>query len=455
MSENTIEEQMRELTLTAFDSNTRSCKNKDRKIRNESFDATINTIITDDKQQQKPQKTSNTLNGEESEDTFFWRAHTFSFLVIISIVLLYITLVDVPSYDSSFNHRCGIVAVILVFLFISTIHMPDGPFLRPHPVLWRFVMSCSIVYLLFFIYLLFQNRDDVRQLMVIFDSNLGRPLPERHYAEDCRLYAPENHENPFINVKDKFDVFVPCHFFGWWIKALILRDVWILTVLSGLFEMMEYCLEHQLPNFGECWWDHWLLDFLFCNGIGIILGMMTLKYLSMKTYEWRSLYRIPTLKGKLKRAVGQFLPYDWTNFHWGYMDSFLRWIIIWGIIMFWNVFELNTFYLKAILWVPPNHVINFYRVTLFAFIGAVTIREIYDYLDKQEIKRLGRQAWLTIFIIVVEVLFEIKFGDDIYSIPWPKWVIALFATSCFAWSIYTILYFFGPTGRKRTSSKHK
>ena len=23
-----------------------------------------------------------------------------------------------------------------------------------------------------------------------------------------------------------------------------------------MFEVMEYTLEHQLPNFSECWWDH-------------------------------------------------------------------------------------------------------------------------------------------------------------------------------------------------------
>ena len=64
------------------------------------------------------------------------------------------------------------------------------------------------------------------------------------------------------------------------------------------FELMEYTLECQLPNFGECWWDHvsdltifhnisafvlqWILDFLVCNGLGIYLGMLTCHYLSMK-----------------------------------------------------------------------------------------------------------------------------------------------------------------------------
>ena len=27
-------------------------------------------------------------------------------------------------------------------------------------------------------------------------------------------------------------------------------------VFSVGFELLEYTLELQLPNFGECWWDH-------------------------------------------------------------------------------------------------------------------------------------------------------------------------------------------------------
>ena len=35
-----------------------------------------------------------------------------------------------------------------------------------------------------------------------------------------------------------------------------MRDFWFTNVLSVLFEINEYSLEHQLPNFHECWWDH-------------------------------------------------------------------------------------------------------------------------------------------------------------------------------------------------------
>ena len=43
------------------------------------------------------------------------------------------------------------------------------------------------------------------------------------------------------------------------------------------FEFLEYSLEHQLNNFSECWWDHWILDVIICNGGGTILGIYTLR----------------------------------------------------------------------------------------------------------------------------------------------------------------------------------
>jgi phosphatidylserine synthase 2 len=62
----------------------------------------------------------------------------------------------------------------------------------------------------------------------------------------------------------------------------------------------------QLPNFSECWWDHWILDVVICNGGGTVLGLLTLRYLSIKTYNWRGLWNIPTYRGKIKRIIAQF-----------------------------------------------------------------------------------------------------------------------------------------------------
>ncbi|KAL0629138.1 Phosphatidylserine synthase 2 [Plecturocebus cupreus] len=115
----------------------------------------------------------------------------------------------------------------------------------------------------------------------------------------------------------------------------MIRDWWMCIIVSVMFEFLEYSLEHQLPNFSECWWDHvgawrgpgvvvqarkhsrapvpcgvlgghsptpatscpqWIMDVLVCNGLGIYCGMKTLEWLSLKTYKWQGLWNIPTYK---------------------------------------------------------------------------------------------------------------------------------------------------------------
>lgn len=55
--------------------------------------------------------------------------------------------------------------------------------------------------------------------------------------------------------------------------------------------------------------------------------------------------------------------------------------IIMSLLLQWMVQELNVFYLKAILWIPPNHNLNLYREMLYAFSGACAIHEMYDFLS--------------------------------------------------------------------------
>ena len=59
-----------------------------------------------------------------------------------------------------------------------------------------------------------QTADDARKLLKHFDSKLGEPLAERSYGGSCIIYDETVPENPWHNVIDKFDAFVPTHFFG-------------------------------------------------------------------------------------------------------------------------------------------------------------------------------------------------------------------------------------------------
>lgn len=48
----------------------------------------------------------------------------------------------------------------------------------------------------------------------------------------------------------------PLFFFSFLPQTLMIRDWWMCMIISVMFEFLEYSLEHQLPNFSECWWDH-------------------------------------------------------------------------------------------------------------------------------------------------------------------------------------------------------
>jgi phosphatidylserine synthase 2 len=131
----------------------------------------------------------------------------------------------------------------------------------------------------------------------------------------------------FIHVfLGKMDGFVVAHAVGWFCKTLIIRDFWMTNVLSVTFELLEYSLEHQLPNFSECWWDHWILDVLVCNFGGIWLGNKALKVLENKEYNWIGIRNQMGYKNKMRRVIAQFSPYSWVSFAWKPNTSIRRWV---------------------------------------------------------------------------------------------------------------------------------
>lgn len=373
--------------------------------------------------------------------SYFWRAHTVTVLLIMLCLLVYTALIETPVEDSTYNGKKGFVAALFFWLALGMTIMPDGPFLRPHPALWRFSFAMGIFYELLLIYILFQTPGDARKLLKYIDADLGEPIPEKDYGGNCKIYDADN-VDPWHNIKDKVDIFIVAHLAGYWCKTLIFRDWWLTTVISIMFEFLEYTLEHQLPNFSECWWDHWILDVIICNGGGTILGIYTLRYLSMKTYHWRGLYEIPTYRGKIRRFFGQFSPHGWIEFTWNPLSSFERWIAIVCLIIGFLITELNTFYLKFALWVPPNHLLNPVRLLFILLWGAVCLRETFQLLDDPECDKLGRQSWVMLAIIVTELLICIKFGWATITKPLPRHIAMWWVLGAALLLIYTVVKFY-------------
>uniref|UniRef100_A0A4W4DNY8 Phosphatidylserine synthase n=1 Tax=Electrophorus electricus TaxID=8005 RepID=A0A4W4DNY8_ELEEL len=368
---------------------------------------------------------------DDGTNTFFWRAHTLTVLFILTCALVYVTLLEETPQDTAYNTKRGIVASILVFLCFGVTQAKDGPFSRPHPAYWRFWLCVSVVYELFLIFILFQTVQDGRLFMKYIDPKLGVPLPERDYGGNCLIYDPGNTTDPFHNIWDKMDGFVPAHFLGWYIKTLMIRDWWMCMIISVIltFSLFRYSSPHTFHTFD------WIMDVLVCNGLGIYCGMKTLGWLSMKPYQWQGLWNIPTYKGKIKRIAFQFTPYSWVKFEWRPASNLRRWLAVLGIIFMFLLAELNTFYLKFVLWMPPEHYLVLLRLVFFVNVGGVGMREIYDFMDDPKFhKKLGQQAWLASAITVTEFLIVVKYDPKTIMLPIP-----FFITQCWILGLVLIL----------------
>ncbi|KAL6573755.1 heat shock protein Pss1 [Orobanche hederae] len=333
----------------------------------------------------------------------------------------------------------GVWAMIVVFLAYSLLQAPSTVLTRPHPAIWRLVHGTAVIYLVALTFLLFQRRDDARQFMKLLHPDLGIELPERSYGTDCRFYVPENPTSRFKNVYETlFDEFVVAHILGWWGKAIMIRNQPLLWVLSVGFELMELTFRHMLPNFNECWWDSIILDILICNWFGIWAGMCTVRYFDGKTYEWAGISRQPNIMGKFKRTLGQFTPARWDKDEWHPFLGPFRFIQVLSLCVVFLTVELNTFFLKFCLWIPPRNPLIIYRLVLWWLIAIPTIREYNSYLqDRKPVKKVGSFCWLSLAICIVELLICIKFGHGLFPNAMPKWLVIFW--TCVGFGLVTFL----------------
>jgi phosphatidylserine synthase 2 len=280
-------------------------------------------------------------------------------------------------------------------------------------------------------------------LVQVLDTSLGKPLDERQYGSDCRLYIPGEGWN-FETIKATlFDEFVIAHTLGWFVKALIMRNYWLLWTCSIGFELMELTFQHWLLNFNECWWDSWILDVMVCNLGGLLAGMWAVKHFGSKKYNWQGMsqqkgllnktkcalldQRHPAVLGRqhswasvthaawvchhshdhgphdctcnaccprmqlplaqqmhccgCRRGLLQFTPHTLEIWNWGTFSSPLRLFQTLLLVAVILAFELNAFFLKTLLWVPPPHYLNVVRLAFLGILALPGVKEYYAWLN--------------------------------------------------------------------------
>ncbi|XP_003738004.2 phosphatidylserine synthase 1-like [Galendromus occidentalis] len=361
--------------------------------------------------------------------TIFYKPHTISLLLAFIAFLIYFAFTrdDQILEDNLWD---GLLCVFFFFMIISVLAFPNGPFTRPHPAVWRMVFGMSVLYLMFLIIALFQSFENLRQIQYWFfpDLKYFHIDSEKEYGVDCWNITLEN-------IWSHLDVFVVGHFFGWTMKAVLIRHYGICWTISVTWEITEMAFAHLLPNFVECWWDAVILDVLVCNGLGIWFGMQICRFLEMRTYKWECIKDIDSISGKLRRAVLQFTPESVTKLSWlDPSSSYLRILAVTELVIFWQITELNTFFLKHIFEVPPEHPLSLARLALISIIVAPTVRQFYSYVTNTRVKRVGTQCWVFGAIMMTEALVCIKFGlklfesTKVFNIV--GWLVFQLALSC-------------------------
>lgn len=92
----------------------------------------------------------------------------------------------------------------------------------------------------------------------------------------------------------------------------------------------------------------------------------------MKYFFFRD---ISSTTGKIKRAILQFTPVHWTPVRWLDPNStYMRFFALSQLVVFWQISELNTFFLKHIFEMPPSHPLVIARLCLIGVIVAPSVR---------------------------------------------------------------------------------
>lgn len=370
-----------------------------------------------------PRVLSKTPLPEYEFPHILYRPHTVLWLLGALGSLFYFS----QSEDYTSHRRQGAFAVIFILIFYSAVQLPSSRFMwRPHPALWRMLHGLGICYLCGLIFLLFQPVSEIRSILSWISPDLGVPQPERNYADDCRIYTPEDPHSSFAVVRATvLEVYSLAHVLGWFLKMIVIRDLKLCWFLSCFFEFLEISLRFQMPNFYECWWDSVVLDVLVCNAIGIYLGYLACTFCEMKEYYWgvgedhrNSTGRFATLS----RTALQFTPYSWSVYKWEMFASCKNFISTVWFIVFVTSVDLSNFYLKFVLWIPSSHWILLYRALFWAVFAVISTREYYGYVLTGFKSRLGSTCWLAHLILATEWLITLRNAEGLSFSLMPYWL---------------------------------
>ncbi len=102
--------------------------------------------------------------------------------------------------------------------------------------------------------------------------------------------------------------------------------------------------------------------------------------------------------------------------------------------------ELNAFFLKFILWVPPPHSLNFWRVVFWWLLGCAGTRELY-YRMQNDSSPVGMMLVLIFVNAALEGIICYKMSTGLFPVPAPSIVKWPWAIVLFGLVFFMLIYF--------------
>ena len=128
---------------------------------------------------------------------------------------------------------------------------------------------------------------------------------------------------------------------------------------------------------------------------------------------FQGVHEYPTYTDKVKRLVAQFAPESWMRVRWDKTASLKRFFGLHVLVAAIHLEELNAFFLKYLLWVPPESYLNHVRLGFWFFFSLPCLRQFYVFMTDPTVKSIGRQSFLCILIIATEclIIFKLSPGE--------------------------------------------
>ena len=133
------------------------------------------------------------VNDRDVDDIsleFFYKPHTITLLLGCVLFLAFLAFLRDPNADFRGNVFTGCTGLFIFFMVISILAFPNGPFTRPHPIIWRMVFGCSVLYLLIVQFLIHQGKYFLFNLSTVKHRYNILPLPFSPKIEILSLKMP-------------------------------------------------------------------------------------------------------------------------------------------------------------------------------------------------------------------------------------------------------------------------